>query len=62
LLPRKGNAAPRFRQSNRWFGNCVAAHGAQQNKSTRRVAALMPNSVNDPQAQNRNAAFLQALQ
>ena len=35
---------------------------AQQNKSTRRVAALMPNSVNDPQAQNRNAAFLQALQ
>jgi len=40
----------------------VAAHGAQQNKSTRRVAALMPNSVNDPQAQNRNAAFLQALQ
>ncbi len=35
---------------------------AQQTKSTRRVAALMPYSANDPQAQNRNAAFLQALQ
>src|SRR5262249_29131053 len=31
-------------------------------KSMRRVAALMPYSANDPQAQNRNAAFLQALQ
>jgi len=28
----------------------------------RRVAALMPYSANDPQVQNRNAAFLQALQ
>jgi len=28
----------------------------------RRVAALMPYSANDPQGQNRNAAFLQALQ
>jgi putative ABC transport system substrate-binding protein len=28
----------------------------------RRVAVLMPQSANDPQAQNRNAAFLQALQ
>jgi putative ABC transport system substrate-binding protein len=28
----------------------------------RRVAALMPYSANDPQAQNRNAAFLQSLQ
>jgi len=28
----------------------------------RRVAALMPYSANDPQAQNRNAAFLQGLQ
>jgi len=37
---------------------------AQQSKpkSMRRVAALMPYSANDPQAQNRNAAFLQALQ
>src|SRR5262249_33092985 len=37
---------------------------AQQSKpkSIRRVAALMPYSANDPQAQNRNAAFLQALQ
>jgi putative ABC transport system substrate-binding protein len=37
---------------------------AQQNKPKplRRVAALMPQSANDPQAQNRNAAFLQALQ
>jgi putative ABC transport system substrate-binding protein len=40
-----------------------SAH-AQQNKPnpTRRVAALMPYSANDPQAQNRNAAFLQGLQ
>src|SRR5215471_8556593 len=37
---------------------------AQQSKpkSMRRVAALMPYSANDPVAQNRNAAFLQALQ
>jgi putative ABC transport system substrate-binding protein len=28
----------------------------------RRIAALMPYGANDPQAQNRNAAFLQALQ
>jgi putative ABC transport system substrate-binding protein len=28
----------------------------------RRVAVLMPYGANDPQAQNRNAAFLQALQ
>jgi putative ABC transport system substrate-binding protein len=28
----------------------------------RRVAVLFPQSANDPQAQNRNAAFLQALQ
>jgi putative tryptophan/tyrosine transport system substrate-binding protein len=37
---------------------------AQQSKpkAMRRVAALMPYSANDPQAQNRNAAFLQALQ
>jgi putative tryptophan/tyrosine transport system substrate-binding protein len=37
---------------------------AQQTKPKvmRRVAALMPNSANDPVAQNRNAAFLQALQ
>src|SRR6516164_870832 len=37
---------------------------AQQSKPKpmRRVAALMPYSANDPQAQNRNAAFLQGLQ
>jgi len=35
---------------------------AQQSKPLRRVAALMPYSANDPQAQNRNAAFLQGLQ
>src|SRR5262249_30771740 len=37
---------------------------AQQSKPNpmRRVAALMPYSANDPQVQNRNAAFLQALQ
>src|SRR5215472_9672562 len=43
---------------------CPLAARAQQSKSTpmRRVAALMPYSANDPQVQNRNAAFLQALQ
>ena len=35
---------------------------AQQGKHMRRVAALMPYTANDPQAQNRNAAFLQGLQ
>jgi putative ABC transport system substrate-binding protein len=37
---------------------------AQQGKPKpmRRVAALMPYNANDPEAQNRNAAFLQALQ
>jgi len=37
---------------------------AQQSKPkpVRRVAALMPYSASDPEAQNRNAAFLQALQ
>jgi putative ABC transport system substrate-binding protein len=39
----------------------VAAR-AQQSKHMRRVAALMPYTANDPQAQNRNAAFLQGLQ
>jgi putative ABC transport system substrate-binding protein len=39
----------------------LAARG-QQSKLVRRVAALMPYTANDPQAQNRNAAFLQALQ
>jgi putative tryptophan/tyrosine transport system substrate-binding protein len=39
----------------------LTAH-AQQSKSMRRVAALMPYSANDPQVQNRNAAFLQGLQ
>src|SRR5262245_2183506 len=39
----------------------VASH-AQQSKHMRRVAALMPYMANDPQAQNRNAAFLQGLQ
>jgi putative ABC transport system substrate-binding protein len=35
---------------------------AQQSKPMRRVGVLMPYSANDPQAQNRNAAFLQGLQ
>jgi putative ABC transport system substrate-binding protein len=37
---------------------------AQQSKPKpmRRVAVLMPYSANDPQTQNRNAAFLQGLQ
>jgi putative tryptophan/tyrosine transport system substrate-binding protein len=37
---------------------------AQQSKlkAMRRVAVLMPYGANDPQSQNRNAAFLQSLQ
>jgi putative ABC transport system substrate-binding protein len=35
---------------------------AQQAKRMRRVGALMPYAANDPQAQARNAAFLQGLQ
>jgi putative ABC transport system substrate-binding protein len=38
------------------------AAGAQQSKAMRHVGVLMPYSANDPQAQNRNAAFLQGLQ
>ena len=34
----------------------------QQSRHMRRVAALMPYTANDPQSQNRNAAFLQGLQ
>ena len=40
----------------------LAARAESKPKSMRRVAALMPYSANDPQSQNRNAAFLQALQ
>jgi putative ABC transport system substrate-binding protein len=35
---------------------------AQQGKRMRRVGVLMPYAPNDPQAQTRNAAFLQGLQ
>src|SRR5215472_13031457 len=35
---------------------------AQQRKPLRRIGALMPFAANDPQAQTRNAAFLQGLQ
>jgi putative tryptophan/tyrosine transport system substrate-binding protein len=35
---------------------------AQQRKPMRRIGVLMPYSANDPQAQARNAAFLQGLQ
>jgi putative ABC transport system substrate-binding protein len=35
---------------------------AQQRKQMRRVGALMPYVATDPQAQSRNAAFLQGLQ
>jgi putative tryptophan/tyrosine transport system substrate-binding protein len=35
---------------------------AQQRERMRRVGALMPYAANDPQAQARNAAFLQGLQ
>jgi putative tryptophan/tyrosine transport system substrate-binding protein len=40
----------------------LAAHAQTKPKSMRRVAVLMPYSANDPQTQNRNAAFLQGLQ
>jgi putative ABC transport system substrate-binding protein len=39
----------------------LAAH-AQQGNRIRRVSVLMPYDANDPQAQVRNAAFLQGLQ
>jgi putative tryptophan/tyrosine transport system substrate-binding protein len=39
-----------------------AAASAQQGQRMRRVGALIPLSANDPQAQIRNAAFLQGLQ
>ena len=39
----------------------VAARGRQA-KRIRRVGALMPYAANDPQVQERNAAFLQGLQ
>src|SRR6516225_5165663 len=35
---------------------------AQQRKPVPRVGVLMPYAANDPQAQARNAAFLQGLQ
>src|SRR5689334_18786211 len=40
----------------------LAAHAQSKLKSMRHVAVLMPYSANDPQSQNRNAAFLQVLQ
>jgi putative ABC transport system substrate-binding protein len=40
----------------------LAAHAQTKPKSMRRVAVLMPYSANNPQTQNRNAAFLQGLQ
>ena len=39
----------------------LSAH-AQQGKRIRRVSVLMPYDANDPQAQVRNAAFLEGLQ
>jgi putative ABC transport system substrate-binding protein len=39
-----------------------SAARAQQSTRMRRVGALMPLAANDPQAQERNAAFLQGLQ
>ena len=39
-----------------------SAARAQQSRRMRRVGALMPFAANDPQAQERNAAFLQGLQ
>jgi len=47
------------------LGGAVAwplAAQAQQAKRMRRVGALMPYAANDPQVQERNAAFLQGLQ
>jgi putative ABC transport system substrate-binding protein len=40
----------------------LAARAQSKSKPMRHVAVLMPYSANDPQAQNRNAAFLQGLQ
>jgi len=48
------------------FGSAAAAWPlaarAQQRERMRRVGVLMPYAANDPQAQARNAAFLQRLQ
>src|SRR5262245_16453329 len=41
---------------------CPSAARAQQNGRIRRIAALMPFTASDAQAQARNAAFLQGLQ
>ena len=48
------------------LGGAVAAWPlavwAQQRERMRRIGVLMPYAANDPQAQARNAAFLQGLQ
>jgi putative tryptophan/tyrosine transport system substrate-binding protein len=41
---------------------CPLAVRAQPRKPMRRIGVLMPYAANDPQAQARNAAFLQGLQ
>jgi CheY-like chemotaxis protein len=62
LVLRKGNAPTRFHHSDRRISDSIAARfarAAEKLKVMRRIAALMPYSANDPQAQNRNGAFLQ---
>jgi hypothetical protein len=62
---RRANRMSTGAKSSRCSGAAAAwplATHAQQSKHMRRVAALMPYTANDPQAQNRNAAFLQGLQ
>jgi putative ABC transport system substrate-binding protein len=53
------HAPARFHQSYCWIGAYVPEFGA---RGIRRIAALMPFTATDAQAQARNAAFLQGLQ